>query len=321
MPGNEQNGAGGSKGGTLGEVQLLQNSKSVCLVAKHDCPKELTKSNVGQFLKTVERKISAFEKYTSAINNQDELKEEIKLDLLFAAIPESFKNSYGDELFDATDADDLKKKVKGIIGVVSAEEAAHLSKIKFQSMARRTQADESFVTYLGRLKSAAKGVEGNSDVQDYLVREKFRLSLGPSLLDFIRIHGDGTFDTEKAAELLDKKGQHISRPDVQVLQVNKQMAEMELKLEKALSQISEQGQRLKERDRELEELKRGWARTEINKVDGVGSKPRGGRKVRCEECGLFNHKTVDCRGCKLTCYVCGKVGHTQHAVKHHPHLN
>ena len=123
-----------------------------------DCPNELTKDKLDEFLEVVKDKISLFDVLVGEVKTE-RVNEGIKAMYIFAkkdimmnAIPTEFKREFKSELRRAKDDEQLEKALKNILGETTKEEREARGRQEFNSLCRRIDRNEKFSVYLLRLK-------------------------------------------------------------------------------------------------------------------------------------------------------------------------
>lgn len=295
----------------------------------------------------------------------DELKHQFEHDsaqrarkhIILSAFDGNFKTKYEDDLDNVTSTDELYAILRELIGCPTKAEIVKKMKTQLHQLERRTELEEKFSTYLGRIKKLAEKITTKADTITYLVEEKFVSSLSARELDFIQLQMVGDINdhtAQQVAKLLDEKRQNkrngtiasVNASDRKLDAMNEKLhsydemfaklMESQLKVEKLTVELNRrQGLQENETQRLYRDLTQNTrqGRNDVFEVNRPGNEripwePReewqkqwklntAGYPVRCLECGLRGHYQEDCRGTKRICETCGRIGHTKVAGNYH----
>ena len=259
-----------------------------------------------------------------------------KVKIVTSFCTKDFLTQYGAE-FSYDDVDCMVEEITNLIGEVDADEQKDKLRAKFDAMSRRVETGEKFAAYLKRLNNVASqlatGAE-NEKTREFIVDAQFRKSLTPAEAEFILIHGKEKMTVADQAQLLDDKRQFLvskvnairqNRIDELECQVAEAMEES-TQLRSTIDNLRRQGEvRHAEQAAQINEMRAMMSAKkkteEQRRMLPRRTAPYGKRQPlkmsdRCEECGLRKHNG----SCYFVgnCNTCGKAGHIQFAVKHHP---
>jgi hypothetical protein len=157
--------------------------------------------------------------------------ERLAANFVYNCLQEDFISEYGEELCAHSSAADRLKFVSDIFGDESEAEKKRRNKIKFESLARRTDKNEKFSSFLSKLRSLASDICDNNGAKDYIVDDQFRKSLSPEVQKFLRDNCILNESPDNISKFLDDRQRYITEPKINQIEINS-------KLEKILSTTS-----------------------------------------------------------------------------------
>ena len=160
------------------------NKRNACYLDKVDCPEELTKDNLDDFVDAVKSNVDLFDILMGDGVKADNdpgivaLCKRARKDIMMNAIPAGFRREFKNELKRAEDVQDLEQTLKNIIGETTKEEREARGRQEFDSLCRRVDRNENFSVYLKRLREEVTKVTDKVAARVIYVEDKFQKSLG-----------------------------------------------------------------------------------------------------------------------------------------------
>jgi hypothetical protein len=261
-----------------------------------------------------------------AENSEKKTLNEIKArglkEIALSYLGQDFAKRHNSELRKLT-AEKLILFIKEVIGTQSADQKADQAQKLLLETDRRD--NEKFELYYNRLTAIAGSISVNTEVQQFLTTQQFKTSLSSQNKQFLVDQGKNSISMIEIAKFLDEKQKF--RKIVSLTAVNTdQFKNITMQNQKLQEQIQLLTELLKnkstETDQELTKMQKTINKIEKNKTqvqtDGnfvktqienfTKSKKNSDDKF-CLKCGMYNHITEECRGCRMTCNTCHQVGH------------
>ena len=265
-----------------------------------------------------------------------DLMNELEREIFISGLAKDLVNLYDGEYFNCDiSIDKMKLNLNQVIGAPNAkdEEKRHLA--EFNSMQRRVEIDETFTSFLDRLKAKAADVTKDS-YADKLVEIQFERGLremDQSALDFHTLSETGAALLVKQAEMLDKMKMHRKK-EVKVNSILEETNLLESKLKDLKDELRQES--AKRYEELLEDI--GAKLNQLNvkksedkpptKVEQPAStkskkkKPKAKKQFNkddyCWVCGLRGHNEPDCKGRPdMICILCDQPGHVASSRKFH----
>ena len=261
-----------------------------------------------------------------------DLMVELEREIFLSGISKDLVSLYDGEYFNVdVSIDQMKLNLKQVIGSPDAkeEEKRHLE--EFHSMQRRTEIDETFTSFLNRLKTKASELTADSYGQK-LVEIQFERSLremDQSALDFHTLDMTGGALLTKQAELLDKMKMNRKKA-VKVNSVVEETNLLESKLDELKIELRQEsdkryemllediGAKLNQLNASKTEPQPQSAGTKSKAKKTKPKKKKFNKDNYCFVCGLRGHNDPDCKGRPdMICILCDQPGHVASSRKFH----
>ena len=261
-----------------------------------------------------------------------DLMVELEREIFLSGISKDLVSLYDGEYFNVdVSIEQMKLNLKQVIGSPDAkdEEKRHLE--EFNSMHRRTEIDETFTSFLNRLKTKAAELTADS-YGDKLVEIQFERNLremDQSALDFHTLEQTGAALLTKQAEMLDKMKMNRKKA-VKVNSVLEETNLLESKLDELKNELRQESDKryemlLEDIGAKLNQL--NASKTETNpqpastKPKAKKTKPKKKKFNKdnyCFVCGLRGHNDPECKGRPdMICILCDQPGHVASSRKFH----
>ena len=267
-----------------------------------------------------------------------ELVAELEREIFLSAIDNNLMMLFEGEYFNVdVTIEQMKSNLKEIIGVPDSKDEEKRQLEDFNSMSRRTEIDETFSSYLNRLKTKAALLTKDS-YADKLVEFQFGKMLremDQSALDFHTLDQSGIALLDKQAELLDKMKMFRKKEvkvnslqdDVTILDSkltefrNELRQESKQQYEQLLEDIGAKLNQLNVQKSEPKSEKRdppANANQKANTNKKAPKKKKFNKDDYCWVCGLRGHNNMDCKGRPdMVCILCDQPGHVASSRKFH----
>ena len=267
-----------------------------------------------------------------------DLMGELEREIFLSGLAKDLIALYDGEYFNAdVSIEQMKLNLAMVIGAPDAkdEEKRHLE--EFNSMHRRTEIDETFTSFLNRLKTKAAELTADSYGQK-LVEIQFERNLremDQSALDFHTLDQTGDALLTKQAEMLDKMKMNRKKA-VKVNSVLEETNLLESKLDDLKNELRQESD--KRYEKLLEDLGAKLNQLNVSKTEtkppskssapvetkskAKATKPKKKKKFNkedyCYVCGLRGHNDPDCKGRPdMVCILCDQPGHVASSRKFH----
>jgi hypothetical protein len=273
-------------------------------------------------IKNVELKMQEFQILTDAAIKGADIKSDTKEETTLAQIQErgsreiimsylgqDFVKRHNVEMRKMT-ANEIVDFVKQIVGSQSEDQKSEKAKKQLEETDRRE--NENFEFYFNRLSAIAGVISKTKEVQDFLIRQQFKACLSPQIKQFLVDQGKNTETMPEIAKFLDDKQKFkktVSLSSVHSDQVAS-ISQQNKVLQEQLQLITELLQnKSMETDDEFRKMKKSINKIERTKKTENQDKTMETQREFCKKCGMFNHTTLECRGCRMTCNECKVIGH------------
>ena len=268
-----------------------------------------------------------------------QLADEMEKDIFLSGLDPKLIELYDGEYFStAISIDDMKSNLELIIGTVDPKEEEKRQIQEFNAMSRRVELNESFASYLKRLKTKANALT-KTNYANKLVEVQFANSLrdmDQSALDFHALSETGITLVDRQAELLDKMNM-FKKKEVKVNSIQDQVRGLDSKLTEWKTELKSE---LLEVSNQRYEKLLGDIDAKLNKLDVKKTSedrappPNPSKKAArnppkkkpkkfnkedyCFVCGLRGHNDMDCKGRPdMICILCDQPGHVASSRKFH----
>ena len=261
-----------------------------------------------------------------------DLMVELEREIFLSGISKDLVSLYDGEYFNVdVSIEQMKLNLKQVIGSPDAkdEEKRHLE--EFNSMHRRTEIDETFTSFLNRLKTKAAELTADS-YGDKLVEIQFERNLremDQSALDFHTLEQTGAALLTKQAEMLDKMKMNRKKA-VKVNSVLEETNLLESKLDELKNELRQESDKryemlLEDIGAKLNQLNASKTETDpqpaSTKSKAKKTKPKKKKFNKdnyCFVCGLRGHNDPNCKGRPdMICILCDQPGHVASSRKFH----
>ena len=261
-----------------------------------------------------------------------DLMVELEREIFLSGISKDLVSLYDGEYFNVdVSIEQMKLNLKQVIGSPDAkdEEKRHLE--EFNSMHRRTEIDETFTSFLNRLKTKAAELTADS-YGDKLVEIQFERNLremDQSALDFHTLEQTGAALLTKQAEMLDKMKMNRKKA-VKVNSVLEETNLLESKLDELKNELRQESDKryemlLEDIGAKLNQLNASKTETDpqpaSTKSKAKKTKPKKKKFDKdnyCFICGLRGHNDPNCKGRPdMICILCDQPGHVASSRKFH----
>jgi len=266
-----------------------------------------------------------------------DLMVELEREIFLSGISKDLVSLYDGEYFNVdVSIDQMKLNLKQVIGSPDAKDEEKRQLEEFNSMHRRTEIDETFTSFLDRLKAKAAELTADSYGQK-LVEIQFERNLremDQSALDFHTLDQTGTALLTKQAEMLDKMKMNRKKA-VKVNSVLEETNLLESKLDDLKNELREESDKryqmlLEDIGAKLNQLNASKTETQPQpeKDASASTKPKA-KKTKpkkkkfnkddyCFVCGLRGHNDPNCKGRPdMICILCDQPGHVASSRKFH----
>tara|TARA_B110000977_G_C11089830_1_gene496313 strand:- start:7417 stop:8412 length:996 start_codon:yes stop_codon:yes gene_type:complete len=252
----------------------------------------------------------------------NEIKARGLKEIALSYLSQDFAKRHNTELRKLT-GEKLISFIKEVIGTQSADQKADQAQKQLLETDRRD--NEKFELYLNRLTAIAGSISENTEVQQFLTTQQFKTSLSPQNKQFLVEQGKNSGSMFEISKFLDEKQKYrkmVSLNSVDsdqfknISQQNKQLqAQIQLLTELLQNKTTETDEELSKLKKSINKIQKS-KKSESNLGDTSGVSGESTKKAKkisnddfCQKCGMYNHTTDECRGCRMTCNTCHQVGH------------
>lgn len=207
--------------------------------------KTFLEDRVNQFKALFERSVSHFSrKDDSELHNQLERKF---IDLVRNSCTSEFLVENGRDLAGEKTFDSALNFISEVFGSETEEERKEEAKEQLEKLARRTDKNEKFTSFLKRIRSLARQFV-EQEALEYIVAEKFKSMIEPANLTFLKNNCYYQNPANDIAKFLDARERHmiVHVSAVGAKQLNSFMDETSEVLNKQLAAIHENNNKIQE---------------------------------------------------------------------------
>ena len=162
--------------------------------------------------------------------------EEGQTEIILSFCTEEYKRRYHDCLADLNSFDEIMSFIKSKVTIPTKEEETEFEFKRLFKCTRIIDENETFTSYIQRLKQIAMKVDGDKNTQLFLVNNVFKKNIA-SLMPFLKDHNMATKDITLVAEFLDTREKN--KKSVLINEINSTnllLAEMENRLSDKLDE-------------------------------------------------------------------------------------
>jgi len=161
-------------------------------------------------------------------SNENELKNEFEQqvsDFVLESCDRVFLSEFGEQIYKLGTADKRLELIQEIFDSESKEEKQARAKSDLDSISRKSNKNEKFNTFLGRVRSLAELVSEFKDAQNFITNEAFKNAINPENRKFLKDHLKWNEPCETIAQFLDARDRYIQAPKVASVELRDQLAD------------------------------------------------------------------------------------------------
>jgi hypothetical protein len=161
-------------------------------------------------------------------SNENELKAEFEQqisDFILESCDKTFLSEFGEQIYKLETADKRLEFIREVFDSESKEEKQARAKSDLDSISRKSNTNEKFNTFLGRVRSLAELVSEFKDAQNFITNEAFKNAINPENRKFLKDHLKWNESCENIAQFLDARDRYIQAPKVATVAIKDQLAE------------------------------------------------------------------------------------------------
>ena len=161
-------------------------------------------------------------------SNEDELKAEFEQqisDYILESCDKTFLSEYGEQIYKLRTTDKRLEFIREVFDSESKEEKQARAKSDLDSISRKSNTNEKFNTFLGRVRSLAELVSEFKDAQNFITNEAFKNAINPENRKFLKDHLKWNESCENIAQFLDARDRYIQAPKVASIDLRDQFAD------------------------------------------------------------------------------------------------